>query len=313
MLVLGADCGGSTTRVVAATLDGRVVGAGRAGPGNPTGGDPARAASELGKAISLALDGLEPALVRGGVVGMAGYSRLADPSVRAAYDAEWAAAGLSCPLWTYSDAPVAFAAGTPDPSGRVLIAGTGAVAAEIRSHAEFRAADGLGWLIGDEGSGYWIGREAIRHTARALNAGPELSPLGERVRGRFGASTREDFLTAVYTASRAEIAALAPAVFDLTGSSPHATAIVEEAAQRLLATLAELGEVPGPLVLAGGLLTSDTPLRSAVLHRLARVAEPSVTALDAARAAAWLAAVELTTPDPVAAAELHHRLVTDVE
>ncbi|MCP3802703.1 ATPase [Allokutzneria sp. A3M-2-11 16] len=308
MLVLGADCGGSTTRVIAATLDGRVVGAGRAGPGNPTGGDPERAAAELGRAVSLALDGLEPAMVRGGVVGMAGYSRLTDPAVRAAYDAEWAAAGLSCPLWTYGDAPVAFAAGTPHPSGRVLIAGTGAVAAEIRSRAELRAADGLGWLIGDEGSGYWIGREAIRHAARALSAGTGLDPLSERVCDRLGSTVREGFLTAVYTASRAEIAALAPDVFDLAHSSNPAAAVVSDAARRLLITLGELGEVPGPLVLAGGLLTADTPLRAAVLDLLA---EPAVTAADTARAAAWLALVELTAPDPVAAADLHRRMVTD--
>ncbi|MFB9908416.1 N-acetylglucosamine kinase [Allokutzneria oryzae] len=307
MLVLGADCGGSTTRVVATTLDGRVVGTGRAGPGNPTGGDPARAAAELGKAITVALEGLEPAMVRGGVVGMAGYNRLAVPEIRAAYTAEWAAAGLSCPLWTYGDAPVAFAAGTPEPSGRVLIAGTGAVAAEIRSRAELRAADGLGWLIGDEGSGYWLGREAIRHTARALNAGPTLGPLGERVREHLGATARDDFLTAVYTASRAEIAALAPEVFDLVEADPVAASLVSDAAERLLATLAELGEVPGPLVLAGGLLAEDTPLRAEVLDRLPEAAS---TGADAARAAAWLALLELTAPDPFTAAELHERLVT---
>ena len=306
MLVLGADCGGSTTRVIAATLDGRVVGAGRAGPGNPTGGDPKRAAAELGKAVSLALDGLEPAVVRGGVVGMAGYSRLTDPAVRAAYDAEWAAVGLNCPLWIYGDAPVAFAAGTSEPSGRVLIAGTGAVAVEIRSRAELRAADGLGWLIGDEGSGYWIGREAIRHTARALNAGVELDPLGERIRDRLGATAREDFLTAVYTASRAEIAALAPVVFDLAYDEASASAVVTKAAYCLLSTLEELGEVPGPLVLAGGLLTTDTPLREALLQRLS---EPVVDAADTARAAAWLALVELTVPDRDAAANLHRRMV----
>ncbi|WP_052407345.1 N-acetylglucosamine kinase [Allokutzneria albata] len=307
MLVLGADCGGSTTRVIAATLDGRVAGVGRAGPGNPTGGDPERAAAELGKAVSLALEGLEPALVRAGVVGMAGYSRLTDPAVRAAYDAEWAAAGLNCPLWTYGDAPVAFAAGTAHPSGRVLIAGTGAVAVEIRSRAELRAADGLGWLIGDEGSGYWIGREAIRHAARALNAGVEPDPLGARVLDHFEAGSREGLLTAVYTASRAEIAALAPVVFDLADAEASASTVVTRAAERLLSTLAELGEVPGPLVLAGGLLTEDTPLRAAVL---ARLSEPAVTAADTARAAAWLALVELTTPDPVAAADLHRRMIT---
>jgi hypothetical protein len=48
-LVLGADCGGSTSRVVAATVDGRIVGRVRAGASNPLVCDARAAAAELAR------------------------------------------------------------------------------------------------------------------------------------------------------------------------------------------------------------------------------------------------------------------------
>src|SRR5918993_3630922 len=73
-IVLGADCGGTSTRVVAATVEGRVIGRGRAGAGNPLARPPADAAAELAAAASRALEVAErePADVVGAVVGSAG-------------------------------------------------------------------------------------------------------------------------------------------------------------------------------------------------------------------------------------------------
>ncbi|MEU1725173.1 BadF/BadG/BcrA/BcrD ATPase family protein [Nonomuraea sp. NPDC005692] len=56
----------------------------------------------------------------------------------------------------------------PD-SGSVLVCGTGAAACRITGGRTVRCADGHGWLLGDLGSGVWIGRQAIRHTLRAID------------------------------------------------------------------------------------------------------------------------------------------------
>jgi N-acetylglucosamine kinase-like BadF-type ATPase len=66
------------------------------------------------------------------------------------------------PVRVVGDTVTAFAAGTAAPSGTVLISGTGAIAAKITDHEQTATSDGYGWLLGDEGSGFWLGHAAAR-------------------------------------------------------------------------------------------------------------------------------------------------------
>lgn len=63
----------------------------------------------------------------------------------------------------------------------MLVAGTGAIAAEVRDLRLDRVADGHGWLLGDAGSGFWLGREAVRGLLADLDAGRAPTPLGRQV------------------------------------------------------------------------------------------------------------------------------------
>ncbi|MEH1098271.1 N-acetylglucosamine kinase [Micromonospora sp. CPCC 205561] len=333
-LVLGADCGGSATRVVVATPDGRVVGRGRAGAGNPATQPPAEAACTLVAAAREALAGHDPARVAGAAVGLAGRAALDRPAVAAIYLDAWRATGLTCPLRTVGDAVVAFAAGTPAPSGTVLIAGTGAVAVRIVERSVGRTADGLGWLLGDEGGGFWLGLEAARLTARTLAAGgrgggPLVDavstavldaavppahtgpPSVPRATGQAAEAPAEPtgaagdgFVTAFYALPRDRVAGLAPLVLDAARVGDRdAHRLIGAAAGRLAATVRAVAPGRGPLVLAGGLLTGPPEVRAALLARLGR--RPVTVAGDPAGAAAWLAARDLAP----AAAE-HRAFVT---
>ncbi|MFI6820148.1 N-acetylglucosamine kinase [Micromonospora sp. NPDC050187] len=299
-LVVGADCGGSATRVVVATPDGRIVGRGRAGAGNPVARPPADAAAALVAAVREALAGRDPARVAGAVVALAGRSALDRPAVAACFADAWRATGLNCPLRTVGDAVVAFAAGTPARSGTVLIAGTGAVAARIVEHSVGHTVDGLGWLLGDEGGGFWLGLEAARLTARALTTGhdrigPLVDAVSTAVRGAAapaGDPTGDGFVTAFYALPRHRVAGLAPLVLDaVRAGDPDAHRLIEKAADRLAATVHAVAPGAEPLVLAGGLLTGPPEIRAALLARLKR---PATIAGDPAEAAAWLAAHDLT-------------------
>ncbi|WP_329109609.1 ATPase [Micromonospora sp. NBC_01699] len=281
------------TRAVLATLDGRTVGRGRASAGNPITTDPADTAAALGAAIRSALTGHDPDRIVGGVVGLAGVSRLDDPEVAAGYADQWSRAGLSCPMRPVGDAVVAFAAGTPADTGTVLIAGTGAVAAIVREGAVVRIADGLGWLLGDEGSGYWLGLTAARATARALYQDKQAE-RGELVRAvcrRVGAREPDAFVTRFYELGRDRVAAIAPAVTECArAGDPVALDIVETASRRLADTLVSLHPAPGPVVLAGGVLAGVPEIRAGVQQRLAAwLGRPGVLAGDGAAGAAWLA------------------------
>ncbi|MCU7730826.1 ATPase [Actinoplanes sp. KI2] len=337
-LVVGVDAGGTASRAVVATLTGKIVGRASAGPGNPL-SHGAAAACAIGAAVRGALHGHDPARVTGGVLGLAGTSAAASPAIAAAFAQMWAGLGLRCPMRLVGDVVTAFAAGTPAPSGRALIAGTGAIAAHLTDHQITATADGLGWLLGDEGSGRWIGLQALRHTVRnwpppsaadphspaeklAATADPSWRPrppttaiaestrrgheLSVAVAAHAGATSADALIAWAQALPLADIDALAPLVCTAArAGDPAAAAIVTAAAAKLLATLTEVGG-SGPVVLAGGLLAGDTPLRDQVLASLRARAIPTATSHDPAAAAAWLAARPLTPLDP---ARLHANLL----
>jgi N-acetylglucosamine kinase-like BadF-type ATPase len=177
--VVGVDAGGTHTRAAIVTCDGAVAGYG-AGPGaNPnSGGDTARA---LTAALTAALGDIAPPLVVGGVFGIAGAGAAGRPQAVAAANAAWRAAGLSGEPHVVTDIAVAFAAGSDEPDGIVVFAGTGAGAAVINDGAIVRRADAYGWLVGDEGSAVWIGREAVRAALHAYDGRGAPTVLAESV------------------------------------------------------------------------------------------------------------------------------------
>ncbi|MEV5705550.1 BadF/BadG/BcrA/BcrD ATPase family protein [Actinoallomurus sp. NPDC052274] len=176
---MGVDAGGTNTRATIVTLDGVVAGRGR-GPGaNPnSSADPADA---LTRAVGSALGDLDPLRVVGGVFGIAGAGAAGRPKAVAAANAAWRALGLPGTPEVVTDIAVAFAAGSPAPAGLVVFAGTGAGAAVVDDGEVVRRADGYGWLVGDEGSGVWIGAEAVRAALRAYDGRGAPTTLAESV------------------------------------------------------------------------------------------------------------------------------------
>ncbi|WFF00330.1 BadF/BadG/BcrA/BcrD ATPase family protein [Micromonospora sp. WMMD964] len=320
-VVVGLDVGGTSTRATALTLTGRRVGSGRAGGGNPTSHGAERAAVELLTALRAALVDLDPARVAAGTIGLAGAGRLlADPAGRAAFDRAWHDAGLRCPYAVHGDALVAYASGTAAPDGTVLIAGTGAITAQVSDLRLDRIADGHGWLLGDAGSGFWLGREAVRRLLADLDSGHALGPLTTAVLTELLGSaevaarprtTVDAAIQAVTRRAPVDLARLAPLVVDAaTNGDPVATALITEAAAHLADSVGRIrpaGAVT-PVVLGGGLLTADTPLATAVRVEIARQwpDAPLRTAGDGAVAAAWLAARDL--PEVTDPGALHARL-----
>jgi N-acetylglucosamine kinase-like BadF-type ATPase len=299
-LVLGVDVGGTASRALVATLDGERVGYGRAGAGNPVAVPRAVVQANVRQAVSAALSDIDASKVVAAVVGAAGAGG------SDVFDDLLAPLGISCPLLVVGDVVVAFAAGTRRPRGTVLIAGTGAVAATIDGLEKVRVADGLGWLLGDLGSGFWLGREAAAATARWLAAhrskqpavprngpftsprsgpftSPHSGPLTELVAEAIGERDPDRFVVAVHARPPRELAALAPLV---TGAAlagdPTALSIVDRAVSHLTATVAEIRDEsdPTPIVLAGGVLAHSAPIHGAVRARLA-ARWPAADLLDA--------------------------------
>lgn len=238
-LVVGCDLGGTSTRAVVADAALAVLGRGVAGGGNPI-SRAGTAAAAFAAALRAALAGIDPARVGAGVVGVAGGGSLArDPRVRRAFLDAWRSAGLDCDPDFRSDLEVAYAAAAPGPDGAVLIAGTGAAAAPITGWRAGTTADGLGWLFGDRGAGFWIGRESVR--AAVIEPGPAWGPLARSLAGALGVvagGDRRDLLHAAYEEEPVALARLAPlALAAADAGDPVAAAVLDEAAAHLAATL----------------------------------------------------------------------------
>ncbi|HEX4812096.1 MAG TPA: BadF/BadG/BcrA/BcrD ATPase family protein [Nonomuraea sp.] len=184
-LVVGVDAGATSTRVAVHRLDGTRVGYAKAGPGNPSAHGVAKAVAAVEEALGEALGALDGRRVSGSLAGVAGHVGSMVPELTRV----WAAHGIPAAPRYAGDVTIAYAAGSAEPDGSLLLSGTGAVAARIEDYRLGPIADGLGWLLGDAGSGFWIGRAAAQAVVAAFDRGlpvaavdrPEAAaPAGDR-------------------------------------------------------------------------------------------------------------------------------------
>jgi N-acetylglucosamine kinase-like BadF-type ATPase len=341
-LLLGIDAGGTMVRAVVANADGGIVGRGQSAGANPVSLPLGTVAGHVLAAVRAALAGTDPARVAAGVLGVAGIGRFSRADAAEALRRTWERSGLRCAVQMVPDPVVAFAAGTPEPCGTVLVGGTGTIAAMISDGTVTRRIDGNGWLVGDDGSGFWLGRQAVRAVLAELDGRGEptvlryavLATLTGSDRLPAGAAEQRDLLRgAVYDGPPirlARLAMLVPAAAEggdqvaqlivdravtlladtadaLLSGEPADAALSGEPADALLAEPAgPAGGPAGPLVLAGSLLTAPGPIRREVQRRISeRYGRAPLVAGEGAGGAAWLAARRLgLQPGPA----VHQRL-----
>jgi N-acetylglucosamine kinase-like BadF-type ATPase len=161
--------------------------------------------------------------------------------------------------------------------GVALISGTGSIVAGRNEAGEFVRVGGWGHIFGDEGSGYDIGRRALRAIAESIDGrGPETT-ITQLVFDDLKITDPYDLITRIYDKSidKAAIAALAKYPLDQAyKKDPVSLAIVDAAAQelaRMITTAANrLGFVESiPLAMTGGILLHVLIIRERLLGILA--------------------------------------------
>ena len=157
-------------------------------------------------------------------------------------------------------------------SGIALIAGTGSVAYGRTPDGREAQRGGWGWMIGDEGGGVWIAREAARLVTQRTDAGESMGPLGDALLESTGARDVRQLVANLH-ARREPMrwAVLASVVFATIDSDAGSRAIVGRAAKELAQIVEKVRTslgVEGPVVLAGGLLLHQPRLEEALRDEL---------------------------------------------
>jgi N-acetylglucosamine kinase-like BadF-type ATPase len=113
-----------------------------------------------------------------------------------------------------ADYAIALEGATGGNPGVLVIAGTGSIASGRDREGRLMRAGGWGYLLGDEGSGFWIGREAIRAVLAVKEGWGEQTLLAEMLSEALGTSDAGEWLSALYRTQNPQslLAELAPLV-----------------------------------------------------------------------------------------------------
>ena len=201
-LFLGVDGGQSSTKALIGDASGRVLGRGTAGPCNHVSSDEARAKflRTIGECVAAARAdaGIGSAVrFRAACFGMSGGPEDKDALLREVVDADqW--------LVTH-DGLIALSGALAGEDGVIAIAGTGSLVFG-RKGARTMRAGGWGYLFGDEGSAFWIVREALRAALRQEEGWGSRTTLHPMLLQATGAKSANDVLHLFYTPEWARVA-----------------------------------------------------------------------------------------------------------
>ncbi|MET0863056.1 MAG: BadF/BadG/BcrA/BcrD ATPase family protein, partial [Nakamurella sp.] len=173
--VVGLDIGGSKTHAIAAGLADRDSAQQEvlAGSANLS----SVGAAEVTRVLTEVFDRVGRAGVIAVCVGAAGVdSADQEHRLRDLVQAQVPAAAIAI---VHDSHLILAAAGVEH--GIALISGTGSVAWGRTADGTVARAGGWGYLLGDEGSGYWIGRQAVRHALQLVDRGQPPDLLAQRL------------------------------------------------------------------------------------------------------------------------------------
>ncbi|MBM2846837.1 MAG: putative N-acetylglucosamine kinase [Bacteroidetes bacterium] len=266
-LVLGVDGGGTKTAGLIADLSGNILARREVGASNPNVVGFEAAAKNLHQLITKCCDDLrcQPNELQSIVLALAGAGKETNrkkikDSLARLFENETSKA---LPITVETDSRAALEGAFGGGPGVVIIAGTGSIVTGKTERREVITVGGWGRILGDEGSGYYIGREALRLVTLVLDGRGGSTKLKELFARKLNWQTRDDLITAVYQ-DKFELSKLAPLVME--AASDHdlvSQRLLQQAASHLadqarvivmkMGILRKVG-----LVMCGGLIDHET-------------------------------------------------------
>lgn len=272
-LFLGVDGGGSKTLAVIVDETGRERGRGVAGSSNHEVVGLESAVTAIRDAVghaTLAAHATPP--LTAAWIGLAGIDHPRDVEMLTP-----AARSFATTVRISNDAELVLSA-LPRQVGVAVISGTGSIALGRDAKGTLVRVGGWGHILGDEGSGFGIGREALQCAVRAADGRGPATALLDSILKCWQLPSPESLLERVYpTFDKTAIAALAPLVLSLARAGDLMARRIEaraanELALAVMAVARRLGFVTGslPVAFGGGVLLHEEGLRALVTRRLAR-------------------------------------------
>lgn len=288
--VLGIDGGGTCTRLVLANTRGSVLAALEAPSIHLDDHPEEHAIRVLAEAVTRLrhLAGRDDANVDAAFLSMGGVLTERDQE---AVRAVAVAAGIAKRerIAVHHDAYGALEGGLLGREGMLLVAGTGSVCFGRTEGGREARCGNWGPLLGDEGSGHWLGREALRAVAHAHDGRGRPTALTQTICSELGIDDPDELLHRIHLPDfgRAAVASLAPTVLHLVDRHDGESMRILARGCALLATCVrvvsdELFPSRGaPLVMTGGLTTNRTytdALESHIARSApgARIVEPAL-------------------------------------
>jgi len=284
MHVLGIDVGGTKTACLLANEDGTILARAREAGANLQGAGELALEKVLHTVMEAALDGhrVTPSAI---CLGIAGVDRADDQRVvRGIMDR----IGYKATVLIVNDALIALQAGVGDAPGIVIVSGTGSIAYGRNVRGEAARAGGWGHVLGDEGSGYWIGRNALRAVVRSADGRGAETSLAPRLLAHFGLTGATELIHRVYHKALApsDVGALARYVQQARDEGDEVAAgILNFAADELMTTAAavmkrlDMESDSFSFVLAGGMFRAVPWLCERMKRLLPSIAAHSGTIL----------------------------------
>lgn len=179
------------------------------------------------------------------------------------------------------DYEIALAGALNGRTGLALVAGTGSVCSGRNGSGRLHRVGGWGHLIGDEGSGYTIGRDALKHLVNVRDGLEPPSALAKAVEEDFSLHSRNELVAFVYGRDKSAVASVSAAVLkEAELGDAAALSILRNNADSLgklcRATAEELQLSAPEIALLGGLIDRSTVYRPMVIDAIHRLLPDAV-------------------------------------
>lgn len=240
-LILAVDGGQTSSKAIVATIDGDVLGTGSGSPCDHlvAANGYARNAAAIRSSSLAALRAAQRDARDVIAIGLGLTSAPRPPAARPVFEPMVAAFCDPDAIWVDADIVSNLAGASAGSPGIVVIAGGGSIGYGISDDGREAIADGLGYLLGDDGSGWWFGIEAIRAAARAQDRRGPPTVLLDIVQQQFSIDRLSDVKPVLYAGdfNRGRVSSMVPAIVDAARSGDH---IANEIVRRGAVALADL-------------------------------------------------------------------------